>query len=181
MSSTTPPEPYDRPASTPPAREERPVAPPQAPAASYPAPPAADAAPARRPKGRATLGVVAFVVALLAVVVGSILTYIGGMQVGALAQYTQVTSEGASIDATTLPPDAQASAALGGALIIVGYTVMAVLGLWALIQGIIAAIRGRGRGWAIAAIVLAVLAVIPVSIFLAVGTASGASGYLPAG
>lgn len=188
MSSTTPPEPHERPAVNDPAYTERPVEPPraqtpppQAPAASYAAPPAPDAAPAARKKGPATLGVIAFIVALLAVVVGSILTYIGGVQVGALAQYAQLSSDGASIDPSTLPPEAQASAAMGGALVVVGYTVMAVLGLWGLIQGIVAAIRGRGRGWGIAAIVIAVLAVIPVSILLAVGTASGAAAYLPAG
>ncbi|WP_125131578.1 hypothetical protein [Microbacterium sp. 10M-3C3] len=181
MSSTTPPEPPERRTADAPGYDERRATPPPAPAPSYAAPPPVDAAPRRREKGRATLGVVAFVVALLAIVVGSILTYIGGTRLGALAQYAQVTSEGATLDATNVPPEAQANAALGGILVVVGYTVMAVLGLWALIQGIVAAVRNRGRGWGIAAIVLAVLAVIPVSILLAVGTASTATVPLPAG
>jgi hypothetical protein len=53
-----------------------------------------------------------------------------------------------------------------------------VLGLWALVQGIVALVTGRGRGAGIGAVVLAVTApiafVIAVNVFLAMGLATGA-------
>lgn len=181
--STVPPDPQGQPAYTPPPAAA-PASPPPAAAPSgsgYPvqsdpgyAPPAPAAG--AKPKGPKTLGLIAFVVALLAVVVGSVLTYLGGLQVGPLAQYADTTT--GTVDTTDIPADAQQAALAGGALIVAGFVAMAVLALWGFIQGIIAAVKNRGRGWGIAAIIIAVLSVIPVSIFLGVGTAAGLAPYL---
>ena len=53
------------------------------------------------------------------------------------------------------------------------------VGIWALVQGIIATVKNRGRGWGIAAIVIAIIGPIAFAIgvqaFLTAGFASGAS------
>ena len=54
-----------------------------------------------------------------------------------------------------------------------------ILGIWAIVQGIIAIVKNRGRGWGIAAVVVAAIGPIVfatgVQAFLAAGFASGAS------
>lgn len=178
--STVPPDPQGQPAYTPPPTAA-PASPPAAAPAGHPvqpepgyAPPVADAP--EKTKNPKTLGLVAFIVALIAVIVGSVLTYLGGLQLGPIAQYADTTT--GTVDAADIPADAQQAALAGGALVVAGFVAMAVLALWALIQGIIAAAKNRGRGWGIAAIVIAVLSAIPVSIFLGVGTAAGLAPYL---
>lgn len=160
MSSNAPLDPQDRPDSTPPAY----AAPPAAPA--YSPPPSAQPAA----KGPATLGVVAFVVAVAGALIGSILGYVAGLQLGPVAAYG---ADGTTLSASDIPADVQQSAVTGGILVLAAYGVMAVLALWGLIQGIVAAVKNRGRGWAIAAIVVAVIAFLPVSILFGLGTAAG--------
>jgi hypothetical protein len=128
-----------------------------------------------KPKGPKGLGVVAFVAALLAVIAGSILTYVGGLQLGPLAQYADSSG---TVDTTSIPADVQNAAVLGGVLVAVGFIAMAVFALWGFVQGIIAAVKNRGRGWGIAAIIVAVIAIVPVSIFFGIGTAAGLAPYL---
>lgn len=151
MSSTPPPpEPYNTPPTT---RAE-------AAQSGYSAPPAAFGAPAAdtsRPKNSNRLGLIAFVVSLLAIVIGSILAGIGGMQSGSLAQYADYSGGTATIDAGTLPDSASQTAIAAGVLTVSGFLVWGVLALWGFIQGIIAAVKNRGRGWGIAAIVLSVI------------------------
>jgi hypothetical protein len=164
--STTPPEDAGRPAYTPP-----PSASPEpgyAPSPGYaPPPPAAE----RRGKGPAGLGIVAFVAALAGAVIGSVLAYFAGLQLGPLAAYSDGTTT--TIDPSDLTPEVQQAAATGGILAAVAFIVMFVLALWGFIQGIVAAVRNRGRAWGIVAIVLAVIAWLPVVILLGVGTAAG--------
>jgi hypothetical protein len=54
-----------------------------------------------------------------------------------------------------------------------------ILGVWALVQGIVAIVKNRGRGWGIAAVVVAAIGpiafAIAVQVFLTTGFASGAS------
>lgn len=135
-------------------------------------------APSNRPgtKGPRGLGLIAFLVALAGAVIGSILATIGGIQTGALVQYTGVDTT--TVDPNTLPPEAQQSAVVGGLLVIAGYLVWGVLALWGLIQGIIAAVKNRGRGWGIAAIVIAILGLGAVSTAFGIGVAIGAGPYV---
>ena len=166
MSTTPPPpEPYDAPVTRS-----------GAPAGSTPPPPTAPAAPAYAPpartstKGPKTLGLIAFIASLIAVVGGSILAYIAGLQSGTVAQYADSSGQ---IDPETLPPGAEQSAVLFGVLTVAAFAVYGVFGLWGFIQGIVAAVKNRGRGWAIAAIVLAVLGGVVVSVALGLGAAAG--------
>ncbi|WP_150959036.1 hypothetical protein [Microbacterium testaceum] len=170
MSTTPPPpEPYQQPVTrgdaygadaygTTPAGQPAPAAP------AYVAPASG------KPKGSRRLGLIAFVVSLIGVVGGSIIAFIAGTQSASLAPYADA---GQQIDPNTLPPDVQQATVLFGLLSVVAFAVYGILGLWGFIQGIVAAIKNRGRGWAIGAIALSVLGGIVVGSALAAGAAVG--------
>lgn len=142
------------------------------------APPADEfAASGARAKGARGLGLIAFVVALAGAVIGSILGFIGGMQSGSLAEYVDITGT-TQVDPSTIPPEGQNAAVVGGILTLAAFVVWGALALWGLIQGIIAAVKNRGRGWGIAAIVVAVLGIGAVLTFASIGLAVGAGPYL---
>ncbi len=159
--STTPPPP--EPYNPPPTRSEAHAA------------PGAYTAPAYAPEHRAPvskrLGIIAFIASLLAVVVGAILAFVAGLQTAGIAQYVD-TSTG-QVDPNTLPPGAEQTAIAVAALSVAAFVVYGILGLWGFIQGIIAAVKNRGRGWGIAAIIIAVLGGIVVVTALGVGAAAG--------
>ncbi|WP_295839282.1 hypothetical protein [uncultured Microbacterium sp.] len=167
MSTTPPPPgPYEEPAARSQAYGE------SAPAVGYgaPAAPAHVEPPRRRVAQSKRLGVVAFVVSLIAVVGGSIIAFIGGLQSGAIAPYAESTGQ---IDPSTVPAEAQQAAVAVAVLSVVAFLLYGVLGLWGFVQGIIAAVKNRGRGWAIGAIALAVLGGVAVVVALGVGAAVG--------
>ena len=160
MSTTPPPpEPYD----PPPTRNDAHAA-----AAGYNAP---AYAPGHRAPVSKKLGIIAFVAALLGVVIGAILAFVAGLQTAEIAQYAD-TSTG-QLDPNTLPPGAEQTASAVAGLSVAAFAVYGILGLWGFIQGIVAAIKNRGRGWGIAAIVIAVLGGIVVITALGVGAAAG--------
>lgn len=169
MSSTPPPpEPHTPPPAT---RAE-------ASQAAYTAPPATPTGQTSATKGPRKLGVIAFVVALAGIVLGSILAFIGGIQSGSLAQYASMADGTTTIDPNTLPPGAEQIGIAAGLFSVAGFLVWGVLALWGFIQGIVAAVKNRGRGWGIAAIILAVLGGIVVFVSLGIGAGIGAAPYL---
>ncbi len=170
MTSTPPPpEPYNPPPAT---RAE-------AAQSGYAAPPAGYAASASptRPQGSNRLGLIAFVASLLAVVIGSILALFGGIQSGSLAQFAGAVDTSGNVDAAALPAAANQIALAAGALSVAAFLVWGAFALWGLIQGIIAAVKNRGRGWAIAAIILSVIGGGIVFVFFVVGAGIGAAPY----
>lgn len=133
-------------------------------------------APKRKKK---TVGVVAFVLGLASLVLG----IVGGWLMGAafsgdmLNQMSQ--GGGTSVEQQQqlqqeLMNDPAAMSRFGGGVIVAG--IAAVLGLWALVQGIIAAVVNRGRGWGIVAIILAVVATIATLVAIGAAAAAGAAG-----
>ncbi|MFG6280280.1 hypothetical protein [Microbacterium sp. 5K110] len=170
MSSTPPPFEPDR---TPPATRA------EAAQASYAAPPIAEphgrALSAKGPRG---LGLIAFVVSLAAIVIGSVLGILGGIQSGSLTQFAAITDGTASIDPDALPAAANQIGLAAGILSVSAFLAWGVLALWGFIQGIVAAVKNRGRGWAIAAIVLAVVGGGVVFVFFGIGAAIGAAPYV---
>ncbi|WIB32695.1 phage holin family protein [Curtobacterium sp. MCSS17_005] len=115
-----------------------------------------------KPKKKKTVGIIAFVLGLLALVLGVIGGYIMGSAISNSGALSDLLQNGS----TTVTPEMQneimsdpavRSQFMGG-IAVAG--VAAVLGLWALVQGIIAAVTKRGRGWGIFAIILAVVATI---------------------
>lgn len=170
MTSTPPPpEPHNPPPAT---RAE-------AAQNGYAAPPAAYAAPASptRSKGSNRLGLIAFVASLLAVVIGSILAFFGGIQSGSLAQFAGAIDSNGNVESGALPASANQIALAAGALSVAAFLVWGAFALWGLIQGIIAGVKNRGRGWGIAAIVLSVVGGGIVFVFFVVGAGIGAAPY----
>lgn len=158
--------------------------PPSAPEPSY-QPPASGYASApseygqgTKPKGTRTLGLIAFVAAAVGLVLGSILGYVGGQQLGSLAQYSASVDSSGQVDTSALPPEAGSVAVGAFAMIAFAFVAWGVFALWGLIQGIVAAVKNRGRGWAIAAIIVAVLGAGAVTVFLTIGTGVGTAAYL---
>ncbi|MFJ3379102.1 DUF4064 domain-containing protein [Curtobacterium sp. NPDC090217] len=108
-----------------------------------------------------TVGVIAFVLGLVALVVGVITGYLFGTAIVHSSAFDQLLQNGGS---TTPDPsqfqDMENDPALAGAGVL--FLLGTVIGLWALVQGIIAIATKRGRGWGVFAVVLAIVAVIAV-------------------
>ncbi|MCS6548716.1 DUF4064 domain-containing protein [Curtobacterium flaccumfaciens pv. flaccumfaciens] len=132
-----------------------------------------------KPKKKKTVGIIAFVLGLLALVLGVVGGYIMGSAISNSGVLDQITQNGS----TNLTPEQMQSEVMNdpdvrsqlvGGIAVIG--IAAFLGLWALVQGIIAAVAKRGRVWGILAIVLAVVATIATFVTYAGVAAAGAVG-----
>lgn len=112
---------------------------------------AAPAPAAQKPGG---LGLVALLLALGAAVVAPLIGAVAAFQVGAGAQL-DATSASAWADLSFLSP-VREWVLLGE----IAFWAGTVLGIWAIVQGIVAIVKRRGFGTGIAAIVVAVFAVL---------------------
>ena len=132
--------------------------------------------------GRATLGASALGIALLAVVGATLLSALTGFTAaqGAMRHAIGISPEGLENLSET-----QLLALLSPVRTLVlwaeiGFWAGTILGIWALIQGIVAIATRRGRGQGIAAVVIAALGPIAygvaVGIAVTLGVAAGASG-----
>lgn len=135
--------------------------------------------PVRKKK---TVGVIAFVVALLALVAGIVGGYLFGhifsdpsfreaIQNSSGGAMTQAEQERLSREVMSDPAVA-GQAAGAGVLFLVG----TVLGIWAIVQGIIAAVAGRGRAFGVLAIVIAVVALIVAIVVIGATAGSAVQG-----
>ncbi|MFJ5144679.1 DUF4064 domain-containing protein [Curtobacterium sp. NPDC088465] len=131
-------------------------------------------------KKKKTVGLVAFALGVLSLVLG----VVGGAVLGAAfagnAALEQIARDGGgSVQQQEqlqqqLMNDPSAMSQLGGGAIII--LIAAVLGLWALVQGIIAAVAGRGRVWGVLAIILAVVATFATFIAVSIAAAAAVTG-----
>lgn len=146
----------------------------------YAAAPASSGSPAwqsyEEPKAKKkTLGVVAFVVGLAALVVGVIGGFLFGQAFGGSEAFRDsMENSGATPSDSQITELMTSSSAVTGSLM---FYLGTALGLWAIVQGIIAAVTKRGRAWGVVAIILAVVAVIAfgIAIGFAAVAASGMS------
>lgn len=146
----------------------------------YAAAPASSGSPAwqsyEEPKAKKkTLGVVAFVVGLAALVVGVIGGFLFGQAFGGSEAFRDsMENSGATPSDSQITELMTSSSAVTGSLM---FYLGTALGLWAIVQGIIAAVTKRGRAWGVVAIILAVVAVIAfgIAIGIAAVAASGMS------
>jgi hypothetical protein len=106
--------------------------------------------PPANPKG---LGVVALIVAAVALVFSVVLSVFSGLAFAPLA--SQAISPGGTIDQSALDPN-DPGVGVFGMLGMVFFFGGSALGIWALVQGILATVKKRGRGFGITAIALAV-------------------------
>ena len=131
--------------------------------------------PSALPSGGSGLGVVALVLAVLAAVGASIVGSYAGYSIGlGTAREVMIDSTDFDFDWSILTP-VRGWVLLGELAFWAG----TILGIWAIVQGIVAIVKNRGRGWGIAAVVVAAIGPIVfatgVQAFLAAGFASGAS------
>ncbi|MDR7190842.1 hypothetical protein J2Y46_003700 [Microbacterium sp. BE35] len=148
-----------------------------APPAGYPVPPAAASviaygapAPVKR---SGALGIVALALALVATIGASLLAAIASFNIG-LGAGREISSRPftGDFDWSVLTP-VRDWVLMGE----VSFWVGTAIGVWALVQGIIAVVKGRGRGVGIAAVVVAALGPVAfaavVQGFLTAGLAAG--------
>jgi len=113
-------------------------------------------APATRPAGGSSLGRVALLLALLATVVltivGAVLAWQVGHGIGSSTDLTTLENRVSSDDLSILTP-------VRDLILWVEITTWTAtaLGIWALVQGIVAIAKRRGRGPGIAAVIIAAL------------------------
>ena len=77
---------------------------------------------------------------LVAIVIGSLLAALGGIQSGSLAQFADYSGGTATIDPGMLPESANQTAIAAGVLTVSAFLAWGVLALWGFIQGIVAAL-----------------------------------------
>ena len=134
--------------------------------------PSAAAPPVRRGAG---LGVVAFVLAVVAALGATVVGCLAGFNIG-LGTGREIALRPMDIDFDWSILTPVREWVLWGEI---AFWAGTVLGTWALVQGIIAIVKDRGRGWGVAAVVIAVIGPIAFAVgvqgFLAAGFASGAS------
>lgn len=125
--------------------------------------------------GGAGLGVIAFVLALVAAVGASIAGAVAAFNIG------MGTGRGIALQPTSTDFDWSILAPVREWVLFgeIAFWVGTVLGTWALVQGIVATVKNRGRGWGIAAIIIAVIGPVAFAIglqaFAVLGLASGAA------
>lgn len=129
-----------------------------------------------------TLGVVAFVLALIALVVGVVGGYLMGAAISNSGALSDIVQGGGST--TVTPEQLQHEVMSDPAVVSQFYAGIAVIGvgtvfgLWAIVQGIVAIVTKRGRGWGVVAVILAVVAAMAAFgtyIGVAAAAAAGAS------
>lgn len=131
-------------------------------------------------KRRKTVGVIAFLAAVVALVIG----VVGGVMLGNALASSQLLQDFAqnggsgTTDTQELQrqlmddPAAMSALGTGSVLLVVG----SVFGLWAIVQGIVAIVTKRGRLWGVLAIILAVVAAFVAGIAYIAVAASSVSG-----
>ncbi|MDM7891704.1 DUF4064 domain-containing protein [Curtobacterium caseinilyticum] len=127
-----------------------------------------------------TVGLVAFALGVLSLVLGVVGGAVMGAALAGNAAFAEMARNGGgSVEQQEqlqqqLMNDPSALSQFGGGAIVV--LIAAVLGLWALVQGIIAAVAGRGRVWGVLAIILAVVATFATFIAVSVAVTSAIAG-----
>ncbi|QCR44736.1 hypothetical protein C1N91_15535 [Curtobacterium sp. SGAir0471] len=131
-------------------------------------------------KKKKTVGIIAFALGILSLVLGVVGGAVLGAAVAGNATLEQIARDGGSSAQQQeqlqqqLMNDPAVMGQLGGGSIVI--VIAAVLGLWALVQGIIAAVAGRGRVWGVLAIILAVVATFATFIATSVAVTAAITG-----
>lgn len=125
------------------------------------------------------LGMVAFYASLAGLVFGAVILYFAGHSLGEICTIIECTDSSA-LDETLIMNNSAAAAILGKSsmLMLLGFFIWGALSLWGLIQGIIAMVKKRGRGWGLAALLIAVLGAIPVFGIFTIGAAASMAPYV---
>lgn len=133
-------------------------------------------------KKKKTVGVVAFVLGLVSLVLGVVGGWLMGTALANSSALGDIARNGGngSVEQQQqlqqqLMNDPAVMGQLGVGAVVAG--IAALLGLWALVQGIVAVVTKRGRGWGVFAIVLAVVATIATfATYIGVAAAAAVNG-----
>jgi hypothetical protein len=118
-------------------------------------------------------------VAVVGVVVGALLTAMGGAQLSDALGRSGLLDQGyIDPDNTAVPTEAYELIASATTMTVAGWAVYGVTALVSLLLGIIAIVQRRGRGWGIAAVIVAVLGAVAVLIAMTIGATVGATPYV---
>ena len=158
----------------------------QAPPGAYPAPIGGYAASAGPyapsgppPQKSPTLGIVAFALSVVAAVVAPLLVGIAGYQIGFTLPSVMSSISSTTDDLSFLSP--VRDQVLMGELSFWGGT---VAGIAAVVLGIVAIVKRKGRGWAITALIVGVVApaifFVVLSVMIGIGASSGAVAFYSA-
>jgi len=120
-----------------------------------------------------TLGTVALLLALAAAVAATAVAAIASVRIGEVAGAAILAGPASEFDWASLAP--ARGAVLAGE---VSFWVGTALGIWALVQGIVAIVQQRGRGQGIAAVVIAALGPAVFSVAVLISISAGAAGPL---
>lgn len=146
------------------------------PTAPIPVPPSVPTqVPAVRP--RRGVGVVAFIAAMLSLVIGGIAIAVAGYSIAFALRLSDYPG-------LVLDFEAQFWRTLSSAMwsvvwLLAAWIIHALLALWALIQGTVAAAIGRGRVWGVIAIVVSLTAWVPLAALTQAAVLGGISGLVP--
>jgi hypothetical protein len=119
------------------------------------------------PQRSKALGIVAFVAGLVVLIVSPIISVVTGVTLGHLVQPGSGFAAGFAAGANSRDPQTLVASLLIWLQLLLG----SGIGIWALIQGIVAVRVRRGRSWGIAAIVFAGVAPILSLIVFAIASA----------
>lgn len=123
------------------------------------------------------LGIVALCASVLAVLVGAVGIWLSGR---ALGRILRIVDYADLVIATEAQLWESLERALGALIILViAWVAHALVACWGLVQGIVATALGRGRGWAIAAIAVALTGWILLFAVTQEALISGALGIVP--
>lgn len=125
--------------------------------------------PRKRPR---TVGVVAFIVGIVALVLGIVAAIVLGAALVGIPGFRAAAEGG---DSTAVQQAVQDDPSLAGPIGVGALVFLAgtAVGIWAIVQGLIATITARGRAFGIIALVLAVVA--PIVSFIVLGVSVGSA------
>lgn len=142
----------------------------------YAAAPASAGAPSwqgyEEPKAKKkTVGVVAFLLGLIALALGIVGGYFFGSAIVDSRAFEDMIQNGGSTTDPQAFDDVTSSPTIliSGVIAVIG----SVLGIWAIVQGIIAIVTKRGRAWGVFGLILAVLG--PIAFFVTYGAVAAVS------
>ncbi|MGO1839067.1 MAG: hypothetical protein ACTH2J_00810 [Candidatus Microbacterium stercoravium] len=126
---------------------------------------------------RRGVGIVAFIASVSALILGAAGIWASGFALGRLVRFTDYPDLVRETEAQLW--DTLSRAVVAVVILVAAWIVHALIALWGLIQGIVATAVNRGRGWGIAAIVIASIGWMILLAFMPDALLAGLIGNVP--
>jgi len=128
-------------------------------------------------KPRRGIGIVAFIASVSALLLGAAGIWAAGFALGRLVRITDYPDLVQETEAQLW--DTLSRAVVAVVILVAAWIVHALVALWGLVQGIVATAANRGRGWGIAAIVIASIGWMILLAFMPEALLAGLIGNVP--